>query len=585
MKHTRFMDRLFSATAENDEELTSQVSEDIEKAKSDGSFEDDEMKYDHIGDGRVIATDRANGEMTLIHPMDGETDVYDLERISGEDLEKFLHPEIVDGGVSVEDTTVGDYNKPGDPEGLDGCCSCGDPNCPGCESKEFSVSTNNTALLKFFSDQVSSEMATEIATNTDQPVTVGDLSFEKEGDDEVIVTDMSSGDKAKVSLDGPELEVTELDQKNFKSFSNKMEVIRRKVYSHAEQYDPIFVVGIDLDNNVLVNAPVMSSEAAQELATRLTDIGVANVQVFENPDEARDYGIGLIESNGGVQVETQEEEHNFSDVDVPIYTNRYFSEYVTPFMAKMFSEAEEDITATQDMIEDAVEKGEQIETEDEIITPVDSDTAVVEDKETGDFTKVDLTDDSMHLECIDEETADQLTDHLEVDDEEGEKNFSKLGSVLGKAKGAWGKATKAVANKGGKMEVNSILGTNPNKLSNKAKRAVGGVMRKHSKAVVGAGLATGAAAATGAGVGAVKGVKKLRQKNNSDTAELIEDKAQEALQNIQDMTEVATQAVAQAKESPVEPQTDIKEAQFSNTQNIDQKVFSDSNVDTLDSWL
>jgi hypothetical protein len=396
---------------------------------------------------------------------------------------------------------------------------------------------------------------------------------------------MSSGDKAKVSLDGPELEVTELDQKNFKSFSNKMEVIRRKVYSHAEQYDPIFVVGIDLDNNVLVNAPVMSSEAAQELATRLTDIGVANVQVFENPDEARDYGIGLIESNGGVQVETQEEEHNFSDVDVPIYTNRYFSEYVTPFMAKMFSEAEEDITATQDMIEDAVEKGEQIETEDEIITPVDSDTAVVEDKETGDFTKVDLTDDSMHLECIDEETADQLTDHLEVDDEEGEKNFSKLGSVLGKAKGAWGKATKAVANKGGKMEVNSILGTNPNKLSNKAKRAVGGVMRKHSKAVVGAGLATGAAAATGAGVGAVKGVKKLRQKNNSDTAELIEDKAQEALQNIQDMTEVATQAVAQAKESLVEPQTDIKEAQFSNTQNIDQKVFSDSNVDTLDSWL
>lgn len=584
MKHTRFMNRLFSATSEKDEELTNQVSEDIEKAKKDGSFEDDEMKYDHLGDGRVIATDRANGEMTLIHPMDGENSTYDLERVSGEDLESYLHPEIVDGAVSIEDKNTGDYNKPGDPEGLDNCCSCGDPNCPGCESKEFSVSTNNTALLKFFSDQVSSEMATEIVTNTDQPVTVGDLSFNKEGED-VIVTDMSSGDKAKVSLDGPELEVTELDQKNFKSFSNKMEVIRRKVYSNAEQYDPIFVVGIDIDNNVLVNAPVMTEEAANELAARLTDIGVSNVQVFANPDEARDYGINLIETNGGVQVETQEEEHNFSDVEVPIYTNRYYSEYITPFMSKMFSEAEEDITATQDMIEDAVEKGEQIETEDEIITPVDSDTAVVEDKETGDFTKVDLADDSMHLECIDEETADQLTDHLEVEDEEGEKNFSKLGSVLGKAKGAWGKATKAVANKGGKMEVNSILGTNPKRLTNKAKKAVGGVMRKHSKAIVGTGLATGAAAATGAGVGVVKGVKKLRQKNNSDTAELIEDKAQEALQNIQEMTEAATQAVSQAKESPVNPQTDIKETQFSDTQDAAQKIFSDSNADTLDSWL
>lgn len=572
------MNRLFSATSDGDEELTNQVSEDIEKAKKDGSFEDDEMKYDHLGDGRVIATDRANGEMTLIHPMDGENSTYDLERVSGEDLEKFLHPEIVDGAVSIEDKNTGDYNKPGDPEGLDNCCSCGDPNCPGCESKEFSVSTNNTALLKFFSDQVSSEMATEIVTNTDQPVTVGDLSFNKEGED-VIVTDMSSGDKAKVSLDGPELEVTELDQKNFKSFSNKMEVIRRKVYSNAEQYNPIFVVGIDLDNNVLVNAPVMTEEAANELATRLTDIGVANVQVFANPDEARDYGINLIETNGGVQVETQEEEHNFSDVDVPIYTNRYYSEYVTPFMSKMFSEAEEEITATQDLIEDAVDKGEQIETEDEIITPVDSDTAVVEDKETGDFTKVDLAEDTMHLECIDEETADQLTDHLEVDDEEGEKNFSKLGSVLGKAS----KAINKVGSKVGGRKVRKVAGNLMMKegVQGKSKKAAKFAYNNADKiAAGGAGLA-----AVGAGAGAVKGVKKLRQKNNSDTAELIEDKAQEALQNIQEMTEVATQAVNQAKETPAEPQTDIKETQFSDSQDAAQKVFSDSNIDTLDSWF
>ena len=44
MKNTRFMDRLFSAVEENDEELAKQVAKDIEDAKANGSVDTEEVK-------------------------------------------------------------------------------------------------------------------------------------------------------------------------------------------------------------------------------------------------------------------------------------------------------------------------------------------------------------------------------------------------------------------------------------------------------------------------------------------------------------------------------------------------------------
>ena len=46
---TRFMDRLFSATDEKDEELTSMVASDIEKAKQFGEVDTDEVNYKDMG--------------------------------------------------------------------------------------------------------------------------------------------------------------------------------------------------------------------------------------------------------------------------------------------------------------------------------------------------------------------------------------------------------------------------------------------------------------------------------------------------------------------------------------------------------
>ena len=97
---TRFMDRLFSATDEKDEELTSQVAADIEAAKNSGEFDTDEVNYKHIGDGKVAITDKGNGEITIAEKDENDGN-YDLYVYEGEgtpaemdnQIEGYLHPE------------------------------------------------------------------------------------------------------------------------------------------------------------------------------------------------------------------------------------------------------------------------------------------------------------------------------------------------------------------------------------------------------------------------------------------------------------------------------------------------------------
>ena len=49
MKQTKFMQVMFSAVENGDEELTSQVANDIETAKAEGNVETDEVSYNNLG--------------------------------------------------------------------------------------------------------------------------------------------------------------------------------------------------------------------------------------------------------------------------------------------------------------------------------------------------------------------------------------------------------------------------------------------------------------------------------------------------------------------------------------------------------
>ena len=458
MKNTRFMEVLFSAAENNDEELTNQVAQDIEDAKTNGVVDTDEVKYEDAGDGRVAITDKETGEVTIAEKADDEAETYDLYPAEiTEQVEGFIHPE-ADGvtpgaqkGVEDEDVTdhlngmpISDCCEEGNAEetAIEGPCDeeeC-EEECEEEEVREFSVTTDNTVVLRIFSDQEFCERLFSEVIESEETVKIGDLKIEKDSDDEnaVIVTSETTGDQAKVVMEDDEMEVTELDSKNF---SDEEEVAEEE-YEEEEccddnmQFEPLHVVGVDTFNHQIVDASEYSEESAAELVERLSEQGVDAVQVFDNSEDARDYAISLLNSLGVDSDEDVKEPEQVEFSDHTVYLTKFYSN-TNNFMDRLFSEAENDIDATQEAIEDAIENGDEIETDTEIITPIDATTAVVEDKESGDFTKVTLDGEDMNLDNISEDEAEELTNHIavnedsEVDEDdneadEEEKEFSDI---------------------------------------------------------------------------------------------------------------------------------------------------------------
>ena len=441
MKNTRLMEVLFSATDEKDEELVNQVASGVEKAKEDGKVDTDELKYEHVGDGKVAITDKENGEVTIAEKAeDGNYDLYPAEPT--EQPEGFIHPE--GDGVTpgpqkgAEDEHVEDHLSP---EAIEECPAknieevpaeeageegrepraedAEDQVCPECgknpcecegEEKEFSVSTDNQVVLRIFSDQEFCERLFSEVIESEETAKVGDLKVEKVDDNAVVVTSEATGDQAKVTLDDEEMEVTELDSKNF---SDDEEAPAEEEESD-DQYLPLHIVGVDSFNHVIVDAPAYSEEDAEELMARLSEQGIDALQIFGSFDEARDYAFQLLQGLGASDVE-EPEEATFSDTDeFELYVTKYYSDN-TVYMDRLFSEAANDVETSQEVIEDAIENGEEIENDSEIVTPVDAHTAVVEDKENDEFTKVVIDDDKMNFIPIGSSEAEELTSHLAVD--------------------------------------------------------------------------------------------------------------------------------------------------------------------------
>ena len=413
MKNTRFMEVLFSAVENNDEELTAQVAKDIEDAKANGVVDTDEVTYEDAGDGKVNITDKETGEVTVAEQADDADETYDLYPAQvTEQVEGFIHPE-ADGvtpgaqhGAEDEDVIdhlsgmpISDCYQEGSVEEL-----AMEGPCEDCEEeeREFSVATDNTVVLRIFSDQEFCERVFSEVIESEETAKVGDLKIEKaEDENAVIVTNETTGDQAKVTLEDDEMEVTELESKNF---------------SEEEQFDALHVVGVDPINHQIVDASEYSEESAQELVARLSEQGVDAVQVFDNPEDARDYAIQLLDSLGVESEDDVEEPEQVEFSDHTIFLTKFYSDN-TDYMIRLFSEAVNDIDASQEAIEDAIENGDEIETDTEIITPIDAKTAVVEDKESGEFTKVTLDGEDMDLDAISEEEAEELTDHIAVEDD------------------------------------------------------------------------------------------------------------------------------------------------------------------------
>ena len=593
---TRFMQVMFSAAENNDEELTSQVANDIETAKAseEGSgIEDDEVSYVNLGSGKVLITDKGTGEATVAEQNEEDPEQYDLEGFENdEDLEKYLHtidgitpdenvqtevtenfedhmtgedvisPNLEDGGLNPE---AGHERSVTEVTPEEEECEDDDDE----EEKVYSVTmteeelnmfseycedlinNSNSASVKIFSEPEFYAKVFSDVLDEDKPAILGDLKIEKTDDDTIVVTDLESGDEAQVTVDEDNEFVVNDVQKELsdeeKVYSVTMTEEELNMFSEyceslyseeeedecdenncGEQYEPLFVVGIDPVNHVIVDSPVYSEEDANILAQRFAEDGVEAVEIFDCPDAARDHATSLLGEVGVTEIEqvAEPQEHQFSDVT--IYTTRYFTD-CTEFMFKLFSETDENITDTQDNIEDAIESGEQKETESEVITPIDDETAVVHDKDNDEYTKVTLTDDEINTEKLTEEEADDLLDN---DKEEEEKEFSLADRFFAEVE-AEQQASFAPVQAVDASQINPETG-DPVNVEPTAVPA--------------------------------------------QSVEVVEDKALAAVQSIQEAANEAVLAIAEAKDAPAPgEEQDLKEAQFSDTKTTTN--------DTLSNWF
>ena len=590
------MQVMFSAAENNDEELTSQVANDIETAKAseEGSgVEDDEVSYVNLGSGKVLITDKGTGEATVAEQNEEDPEQYDLEGFENdEDLEKYLHtidgvtpdenvqtevtenfedhmtgedvisPNLEDGGLNPE---AGHERSVTEVTPEEEECEDDDDE----EEKVYSVTmteeelnmfseycedlinNSNLASVKIFSEPEFYAKVFSDVLDEDKPAILGDLKIEKTDDDTIVVTDLESGDEAQVTVDEDNEFVVNDVQKELsdeeKVYSVTMTEEELNMFSEyceslyseeeedecdenncGEQYEPLFVVGIDPVNHVIVDSPVYSEEDANILAQRFAEDGVEAVEIFDCPDAARDHATSLLGEVGVTEIEqvAEPQEHQFSDVT--IYTTRYFTD-CTEFMFKLFSETDENITDTQDNIEDAIESGEQKETESEVITPIDDETAVVHDKDNDEYTKVTLTDDEINTEKLTEEEADDLLDN---DKEEEEKEFSLADRFFAEVE-AEQQASFAPVQAVDASQINPETGDPVNVEPTAAP---------------------------------------------AQSVEVVEDKALAAVQSIQEAANEAVLAIAEAKDAPAPgEEQDLKEAQFSETKTTTN--------DTLSNWF
>lgn len=417
MENTRFMSRMFSAVNEGDEELVNQVANDINDAEKNGSVENDEITIVSLGEGKFEVTDNENKEQTIVERADdGAYEMYPAGvENQTEQIEGYAHPEgdgVTPGDQEgAPDEKVEDHNPDETPaptveenaEGEETCPECGKNPCEcgsdeNKEEKEFSVSTDNTVVQRIFSDQEFCERIFSEVIDSEDTAVVGALKVEKVADEDntVVVTDTNSGDQAKVTMNEEDMDVQELDSKTFSEEGEEM--------ANEQEFMPLHVVGIDTFNHQLVDACEYSEESANELVARLQEVGVDGVQIFDNEDAARDYAISLL---NGLNADSYEEPQQveFSEHDVYVTP---FNANNTNFMTRLFSEACNEIDATQSTIEDVLESGDEKETETEILTPVDDETVIVEDKDNGEITKVTVSEDNLECTPISEEEAEKL---------------------------------------------------------------------------------------------------------------------------------------------------------------------------------
>jgi hypothetical protein len=274
-------------------------------------------------------------------------------------------------------------------------------------------------------------------------------------------------------------------------------------------------------------------------------------------------------------IEKEDEEKDFSD----IYTNeaetKFFSEKepMTQYMIRLFSDKED-----EKLIEQSIESGNQIDNDEIKITPVDAETAIVEDKTNeGELTKAVLTEEEIELCPISEEEAKALKEDTTSEEEKKVEEVDlKEEAEKPAEKEEEKKEEKVEEEKEEKKFSNTVL----DKWFAEAVVPAAGI---HAQPVA-QEAPTIEFIVDENGNPIAPAEEAAAQQEEMPSVEAIEDKAAAAVQQIQAAAAEAEAAILNAKAAPVEGQeADLQEATFSEKENIEEKTFSGNNV--LVSWL
>ena len=168
----------------------------------------------------------------------------------------------------------------------------------------------------------------------------------------------------------------------------------------------------------------IEKQETKEVENDTTIIPVSETEAIvkdESGDEP-EYSIAVLDDEtvevnpiDAEKAEDMIEEKEYSGIYCDEDETRFFSENecLTDYMQRLFTDSSDSAE-----IEKALEEDKVIDNDTEKITPIDEETAIIEDKENGEFTKATMDEEKLDVEPIDEEEA------MKMIEEKEEKSFT-----------------------------------------------------------------------------------------------------------------------------------------------------------------
>ena len=262
--------------------------------------------------------------------------------------------------------------------------------------------------------------ALEDVINNQEEVKEGDITVTPVDEKTAVI---SEGDEfTKVTLEGEDKMCLEnISEEEYEDLTdNSSETEDQKVYSNQAE------TKFFSENEYLTTymQRLFSEEASEkdieeaiekqetkEVENDTTIIPVSETEAIvkdESGDEP-EYSIAVLDDEtveinpiDAEEAEDMIEEKEYSGIYCDEDETRFFSENecLTDYMQRLFTDSSDSAE-----IEKAIEEDKVIDNDTEKITPIDEETAIIEDKESGEFTKATMDEEKLDVEPIDEEEA------------------------------------------------------------------------------------------------------------------------------------------------------------------------------------